>query len=241
MKILTSVAVFLTLLSTHSHSATLSLGLGANDGGRFYEYASDAYVELGLGANGNPTVNSFYSISRLPRRAQLSRDIDVLPNDGNFFDAVSLQYDDASISGVGVEVVSAVSMTTNFNQHVPGEHAVFATAYTENVNSVNGSITFTDGVLSSIDLTADLIFAWNSVPGGGVLSFVGQLIFNGDAFSLLVGDNENSVIGNLDYVWEFDGHVTAITAVPVPAGLVLFLSGGMLMAAFVRRRGSSEG
>jgi hypothetical protein len=151
--------------------------------------------------------------------------------------AGTLAYDAAGLLGTGTESITSAALSFSFNNagfspfgsayNTGGGIGNFGWAYVITTANVAGpGLTFTDGTLTSIDLTADISvavrfadnpsFAWST-------SYAGTLAITGDtyAFSLdVTQDNTASFLGTIEdtrMVFNRTGTIAAVSAVPEPA------------------------
>ncbi|MEM6314519.1 MAG: hypothetical protein AAF743_10550, partial [Planctomycetota bacterium] len=186
----------------------------ADDGARWFEYSSDAFAELGLNPDG------FYAISSLPSiGGAFGSGVDVFPRD-NAFDLGSLSYDDAGLTGVGVEAAPITGYSVEFDLNIADDDALANNAndnrgYGTTISNLQGTVEFTDSVLTSIDLTAAITFTYR-VGTSLFIPYDGTFSVQGDRFDLLVDDTEFAAGQNRRYVWEATGVVDQVVQAPVP-------------------------
>lgn len=166
----------------------------------------------------------------------------------------AISFDDAGITGQGTETVAASALTFNFNKmgfspfnspHNAGSG--FGNAgwdYVINASNVAGTgLTFTDGLLTSIDLTADIAV---QVRFGGNASLAwastydGTLTFNGDSFAFNVNVFQDNLtpfgtFTDTRLVFNRGGTIGQVGSlfVPEPASALML---AMAAVAMIRRR-----
>lgn len=165
------------------------------------------------------------------------------------FSAGNIGYDESLISGSGIETIGVSALTLAFNSagfspYTSGYNTGsglgdFPFNYSMTASNLSGSgLTFTDGQLTGIDLDADVSVAiqfgntgFYFTEGSGNALYNGVFSINGAAyaFDLDVTKSVNSALGafaNTHLVINRSGNIDAVvSAVPLPAGAPLLLSG----------------
>lgn len=189
---------------------------------------------------------------------------DVTSADFATMSAGSISYDESVLTGVGVETIGVGALTLSINSKgfSPfyngyntgsgfGDHPW---NYNITASGLAGSgLTFTNGVLTSIDLDAALsitiragesaFYVYNlggpaTVPA--VLS--GSLSISGDSYAFNVRDTGTYAFAlqpsglTLNYVINRAGDISAVTAVPEPGTYALMAAGLAVMGLFARKR-----
>lgn len=204
------------LLATQADAGAVDLALTAvaDDGARWFEYSSDAFAELGLDPDG------FYAISNLPSiGGAFGSGVDVFPRD-NAFDLGSLSYNDAGLTGAGVEIAPITGYAVDFDVNIADDDSVANNAndnrgYETTISNLQGTIEFTDSVITSIDLTAAITFTYR-VGTSLFIPYDGTFAIQGDRFSLLVDDTEFAAGENRRYAWEATGTIDQVVEAPIP-------------------------
>ncbi len=181
----------------------------------------------------------------------------ITQSDFGTFSAGTIDYSDALVTGSGIESVDASALTLAFNNagfsplysaYNTGDN--FGWAYSISASNVNGAgLTFVNGVLTSIDLTADISVAvsWLDLPAGTWAStYAGSLTISGDmyAFQLdVMQDNETPFFGSLPnthMVFNRAGDIAAVVPIPEPQTYLMLGIGLMLIGGAVRARRSGR-
>lgn len=211
-----------------AQATEITVDLSANDDGRFTEFQSEAFAEIGLEPDGmydltDPT-NMFGSV-------------DAFPSEGDW-DAVGTLTLDGDPTGIGVETFNINAAVFDFNTFVVGPLvSPFAFAgggdYSTAVAVTSGTVEFTNGLVTDIDLDADVSFTFPaSAPYDGSLDIVDSV------FTLLVDDTENlNFFGTLvpvQQIWDFDGTASSPTFIPEPATAAI-LAGSLGLLVRSRR------
>ncbi len=182
---------------------SVPLSLIAAPSGRWYEYFSDAFAEIGRPFNGSQIPDGFFLISALPAYVQIGSGDDVFPNEGNFTDVMAVQF---NATGVGAEIVPVTGLTGDFVRYVAqdstvgGEGVNYTTAFT----NVNGVAQLSDGALVSLQVTATVTFSYTNTPLGSY-AFSGPITINGNQWALSAG--QPVPIGTVGYQWQLSGAV----------------------------------
>ncbi len=216
-------------------AADLALTGTADGDSRWYDFFSDSFAQL------DRTPDGFYLISAEtdpfnPAAFQsVGGGADVFPDpDEALFDLGVVSYDDSGLTGTGVETVAITGYTNlDFQKNIADDDALTNSGYGTSLSNVVGTVTFTDGALTGINLTSDIVFTYDfSGFGAGDLTFSGTYSIAGDRFDLLV-NNESypSGFGDIRFVWDSQGVVNQV--IPEPASALLLLAGSL---GFVRRR-----
>jgi len=182
--------------------------------------------------------------------------------DFNIFNLGTIDYDDSGLTSTGVEVigVSALTLTLSSDEFdswsSPHNDAAapsignYAFGYELTASGFTGTgLTFTNGVLTSIDLQADMNVEARFTDGG-FLNFVLSPGYNQLASFNISGNQiwydfdqngpiQASALGPIDARMIINRGGTLDTVVPVPAAVWLFGSGLLGLVAFARRRRDS--
>lgn len=214
-------------------AADFSLSLSADDGGRWYEYYSNVYGEIGadLGevtdsssADFGLTKDGFFDIAS---GNAIGSGVVIFPNGGNFLNVGNLSFNDASGQITG--------LTLDFDRYIADDDAVSNGGYSTSISNLSGSVTRnSEGDVTGINLDSDVTFTY--VTTLGTFNYTGDFAISGDAFDLYVDDTNSTAFGDFRYAWDVEGTVRNITPVPEPSVYAMFLSGLAVMGFMARRR-----
>jgi hypothetical protein len=163
--------------------------------------------------------------------------------------AGTVSYDDASLTGVGVETIPASALTIDVNKdgfspiNSPNNNGSgvgnAGWDYVIDVtNLVGAGLTFVDGNLTSAEFDADVSVLprfGGTDTGAFSTSYDGTLSVTGDAFAFDVDvmQDVGTLFGTLSDTRLVFNRAGSIAAIPEPASLSLLAVGGLLLA---RRR-----
>jgi len=212
-------------------------------------------INFGDGSAGD--ADGFYNVANLSQQFGSG---DTFPNEGNF-SIGNLTYDTSVITGSGVETAAVTGLdlsgfwTADPNRDGSGgptvtsdisDHALGLWFFNEPGSIDFGTldaadtVTFTNGVLSSIDLAVDASFIVDFTSGTGTpTSYDGTFSISGADFAFLIDDTETvtNPFSDSDLDSRFVADVTGtINAVPEPASALVLLGGGLGLLAR-RKRG----
>lgn len=181
--------------------------------------------------------------------SQAFASVDMFPNEQSF-GIGSLTYDIGSVTGVGVETVAATgidlgllwaigSATTDISDVALGLQFFDApTSFVFGALDGGDTLTFTDGVLTSIDIEITAAFIVDYSFAGAATSYDGTFAISGNAFSLFIDES----VGNIPtafgpapqsrFLADISGTIDSV--VPAPGAATLFGFAGL--AGFRRRR-----
>ena len=220
-------------------AAVVDLSLVADGSGRWYEYLSDVFCQVDGGPNypGAPGFDGSYQTSLLPSYVTLGGGNTCFPDGANFGNVGTVTVDDTGLTGTGTETASITDVEIEFNHFIADNDAIVG-GYTTTITNESGTVTYENGVATSIDLSTDVEFVYDaSAFGLGLIGFNGSFSITSNNFALLV-DDTNVV----RYVWDVTGTaaVAGNIAPPVPVfglpGLMAAGSALMASAIFALRR-----
>jgi len=156
-----------------ARAATFTLDLVADGDGRYYEYFSDAFAQIDQPLGGSQVLDGFFQISALPAIVELGGGADVFPNESNFASVGSLEYDESVIVG-GSGSAPITSLALDFDLHVADDDSILSAGYATSIDSVVGTVSAAAGMVTSIDLGADIVFTYDATSFGlGLLDYEG--------------------------------------------------------------------
>jgi hypothetical protein len=220
-------------------AAVVDLSLVADGTGRWYEYLSDAFCQVDGGPSypGAPGFDGSYQTSLLPAYTTLGGGSVCFPNGANFGNVGTVTVDDTGLTGTGTETASITDIEIEFNDFIADNDAIVG-GYTTMITNESGTVTYENGVATSVDLTMDVEFVYDaSLFGLGLLGFNGVFSIASNDFTLLVDETNN-----VRYVWDVTGSAAVAgniaPAVPVFGlpGLMATVSALVAGAAFALRR-----
>ncbi|MEM7081958.1 MAG: hypothetical protein AAF465_04440 [Pseudomonadota bacterium] len=178
--------------------------------------------------------------------------VDLFPREQNF-EVGSLTYDDSQLNGSGTETVqiTGIDLSAFWTadparlDNSPGAVPTVLSDISDQAIGLwlfnnpggisfggldsNDTLTFVDGVLTSIDLSITTQFTVESFT---TLVFDGTFTISGSALSYMIND---SAAGST-FIADLNGEVLAVSQVPVPPALVLLPSALALLGLSGRRR-----
>jgi hypothetical protein len=238
------------LLASPVTAAELDLQLTANGDSRWYDYFSDVFAQ----ADGGPLYpggagqnDGFYQESLLPAFVTLGAGTNVFPLGTDFGVAGTVTVDDSAVTGSGIELAPITGLSIDFDSFVADDDAVTNAGYATAFSGISGSVTYTNGVPTSIDLDSTVTFSYDySSFGAGILDFVGDFEIVAGSFDLSVdAPTYPSPFGTIEFEWDVTGSAAALTPPPaVPfagsVGLALLTASvgaaGIARARLARRR-----
>ncbi|MCG8317571.1 MAG: hypothetical protein MI976_30505 [Pseudomonadales bacterium] len=168
--------------------------------------------------------------------------------------AGAISFDDGLLTGAGIEIIDTSSLTLAINgEGFSPYHSDYNSGsgigdfpfnYGITASNVSGTgLTFIDGTLTSVDLTADISVSVQLGELGFYLgnTYDGSLSIAGAnyAFDLDVTQDTSSPLGPLSdthMVFNRAGTIAAVSPVPEPSFYAMFLSGFLILGAMFRRR-----
>lgn len=240
IKTLTALALAVFFGAGIASAQTVTVDLVGDPDSRWYEYVSDSFAQLDGGPSfpGSPVRDAFYVISSLPAFVVGPGGGDVVFDSGATMDDIAtITFDTAGITGTGVEVATITDLTMSWNANVGDDDAVVG-GYTEAYANETGTVTLTNGAVTSIDLTADVTFTYDFTGFGiGPLDFNGTITMTGTSFVLDVDQSYTFGATTVRYQWDVTGSSSgdavipeAVPLLPWTAQLALM---GLLLGAVV--------
>lgn len=213
-----TAAACAALAAAHAvHADTdISIDLTADSAGQFIDYVSNVYAQVGLSPDGMYTIGT---------TNQVGAPVNTF-NDGDWA-AVGTLTLDADPTGVGVETFSVTAGDFDFNQYADG--SVLSPSfgsYSTSLNVTSGSIEFTDGVVTDINLDSDISFTFDALTG---IPFNGSFDITNGNFQLLVDQTKSTLFGSVRQAWKFQGTAASPTVVPEPSSLALGIGGFIVL------------
>jgi len=245
----TGNAVFLaSAIATAAAAQTVDLASTARGDSRISEFdLTGAFAQINFGDGGPGDADGAYSV--VDNSGPFGSALDVFPNE-SAFGLGNLTYDDSGFTGVGVEVLSVTTLDLG-QLFTPGSSATDISGvdlsnffFSAPVNFAFGpldtgdTLTFTDGVLTSIDVSIDASFIVDLTFAGQPTSFDGTFSITGNQFSLFIDETEFDVptaFGTAPqsrFLADINGRVDAV--IPAPGAVAVFGAAGAFGA---RRRG----
>jgi hypothetical protein len=261
-KTLTLMIFLLALLLTavNSHAGTISLAAAMDPMGFLSETAgTGSFARINLGGGGPGDGDGMYDIRDgvdHPNPTHWGSDVDIFPREADFL-VGSLEH--APINGTGVETVAITSIDlgefwtagSTDNSDISDEALGLwfmntpNSAVTFGALDANDTVTFTDGVLTAINLEIDTSFQVDDTFGN-LIVFNGTFSITGDELSYQINDTQtNPYIGPTTFTADLTGTVAAVgsytvpNAVAVPAAawpVWLFVSGLIGLTGIARLR-----
>lgn len=218
-------------------AGTFALGVDAS--GRLDNYTAAVYAEVG--ANWGLITNEdsidfgkqadgFFCASDAGgcggKDAKVGSGVVVFRNGGDFANLGTITYNDSTgaITGLVLNAQNYIDISTS---------NPFAWNFTTRVNSVNGTVSLTNGVVTDIQLNSSISFLL-----GGIAPYRYDGSFNvaGNSFALDVTGRLSNATGELGLTWDLDGTVNNVTPVPEPATYAMMGLGALLIGSVARRR-----
>jgi len=213
-KTLRLAAALALLACAPLQAATYPLSLEADADSRWYDFIMDWFAEAGRTDSGTPVPNILYAISAeadpLAPTAYVEAGASepVFAQGLTFTNVGSITY---TGSGNGTFPITAVTM--DMHPWVRSQDAsALGLAYLTTVSNPQGTITFAGGVVTDIQLEADIRFdldARNDPLIGYLMPYDGSLLIEGNRFDIFV-DDENGSHFVMRYVWDLHGTVIGV-------------------------------
>jgi hypothetical protein len=224
------------LWNSMASAQIISLASVANGATNYIEYFSDAFTRINI----HPGTYGFASSTNPadPRTTiptvTYNPNADFFPNNENF-QLGHLTYDSAGLTGVGTEIRPVTGLSLDLFPNIP------RFSYTTSASNISGAVTFTNGLLTSINVSSDVSITYAATQPG-LYSFLanqtltepGGFQINGNQLSLFIDDEFPS--SNPMFPWraQFDVFGTVNAVVPEPSSLLLLSVGPVVV--FIRRR-----
>ncbi|MEM1186758.1 MAG: hypothetical protein AAGI53_17370 [Planctomycetota bacterium] len=253
---------FFAIVAAGSASAG-QIGLGSTMNADSFiseDSITGSFARIGLGDGSLGDADGLYDIADINNPTPPTTPffpLDVFPREADFV-VGDLDFDAAAVSGAGVETAgvtnldlselwasdptridpnptTAPSVVSDISDRALGLWFFGAPGAIE-FGSLDASdtVTFTDGVLTSIDVSITADFSIDASGAGAPTVWSGTFSISGDAISFQVNDTQNPFIPST-IVIDLTGRVDAVGSfvIPTPAGALSFLAGAALVA---RRR-----
>jgi hypothetical protein len=191
---------------------TLVLHLQADNGGRWYDYSSNAYAEIGRARTESPAYDGFFCIQPEPGycsqaggQAQRGTPVTAFPSKGVWNSFGTVRYDLTGYTGTGAFSAPVRSITGDVSAFVAKDSSVLGTAYTTTWGNANGTVTLQDGRVTAIVLTVPVTLGWGTTPFGAMV-FPGTFLIDNGRFTLKAG--LGATVPSYAAGWDFTGSVT---------------------------------
>ncbi|EAQ81576.1 PEP-CTERM sorting domain-containing protein [Blastopirellula marina] len=235
MKLCRWICLFITMwIAGPVYAETLSIDATADGSSRWSEYFSDAFVQLDH-QPGSYLISEYEADGSYVPVGDGSQ-IAFL-NDGDFNSFFDIEFT-APAGRSGTVAIDA--FTADFDDFIADDDAIFNTGYATTINSFTGTATFVGGVISQIDLLADIMLTYDASGFGlGMLDYAGTFAITGAEFALFADGSYETGFTPARYVWDVTGTLDLPeppTATPEPGSLLLAVVGGVGLLTFRRRR-----
>lgn len=201
-------ALALAVAAVPAFAAEFPLSFTADGASRWYEFQENGFAQLGRTA-GAPNSYHFYSISAEPNPLnptvyQSTGSDNYFPNGAAFADIGTITY-----TGSGNGTFPITQVLLDVYPHVAPDFGVLATDYRTTVLNPVGTITIASGVVTDIQLSADIRFEYNVffIPSMGWTPFDGTMFIDGNEYGIFVDDTYTYSHGSLRYAWDLSGTV----------------------------------
>lgn len=215
-------ALTLAATAVPAVAADFPLSMTADGASRWYEFHANMFAQLDR-TTGAPNDYHFFSIEAEPDPFnptvyQSIGSDNVFPNGATFSDIGVL-----SFTGSGDGTFPITEVLLDVYPHVAPDLGVLGTDYRTTVIDPVGTVTVAAGVVTDIQLSADIRFEYNVyyIPSLGWTPFDGTMFIDGDSFAIFVDDTYDYSHGSLRYAWDLSGTVDGVGG----AGDLIFRSG----------------
>ncbi|MEM9176172.1 MAG: hypothetical protein AAGC67_13170 [Myxococcota bacterium] len=239
-----AVAVLVLLAPGLAAAQTViaNLELVADGNSRWFDNFSVVFAQLDGGPflPGFGLEDGFYRTDQLPNFSPIGTPITVFPFGANWGDVGDVYVDVTGLSGTGVETAPVTDLDVRFEDYVADDDSVFG-GHVTTISNVSGTMTFTDGEATSLDLTSTVVFTFDTASQGPsvLLPFTGSFTVTNNAFDLSCTCPEGYDLmlppPNLPFNLTWDVFGTA-TPVPEPTVLATLPSAVALLALAARSR-----
>ncbi|MEM9080591.1 MAG: hypothetical protein AAGC74_07875 [Verrucomicrobiota bacterium] len=214
-------------LTDTSSPITFSLASTMSDDSTISEFDLTAsFARLGNGDGSSPDADGFWDLSnptvRFGSENPITSANDVFPNENNF-SLGSLTFDPSSLIGSGSETIAISSVSLDLSEDIASSAlATFvsgaSTTLTFGTLDPSSTLTFTDKVLTSLDLTIPFNLTYSTIQGPLVYS--GELATEGNTLSITmassVSTNGFTPSGVSRMVWDLNGTLNAVGNLSLP-------------------------
>lgn len=251
-----SMAVSLSMLaSTQAGAATATLNLDADGTSTFTDTFSAAFAEITRVWNGSQVIDGFFSIGN--PAVTFGQGVDIFPNETDFSNFGTFQYDGSVANGV-TAITSIADFGAGWANAVDDGSVATGIGDTtsRDFSLVSGNVTLFGGAITAVELDVDVGLSYD-IPGFAQAAFSGadSITFNGDMSVLANGDfdifisdftlhnvpglGDVPVSGSPVYEWDISGTASA-TPVPIPAAAFLLPSALVALVVVGRRRRTTD-